>query len=288
MIIFDFNQIMLSNIIISMKGHNIIDVSMIRHMALNSIRAHLKKFKKDFGPEIVIATDHSSWRKEFFPFYKAYRSDNREADSLDWNLIYECMNTVRGELKNEFPYNVINIYGAEADDIIGTLVHEFGMDISEDRILIISSDKDFIQLHTYGNVSQYSPIEKKFIKHSNPDSYLFEHICKGDRGDGIPNVYSPDNSFVDKIRQSPVTKKKLQTLLDNEDNALPEVKRNLSRNRTLIDLTRTPKKLKEKILTRYRENKNTIEGKEFSSNELVDYFMKNRLVQHMRNLKDFI
>lgn len=251
MIILDYNQIALSNIIVQQLGEE----DMIRHMILNSIRMYNKKFGEEYG-DIVIASDgKNTWRRDVFPQYKGVRKKNREESSVDWSEIFRIMDTVRNELKEYSHFKVLNFDGCEGDDIIGALVEntqEFG---KYERVMIVSSDTDFIQLHRYDNVKQYSPIQKRFVTEKNPHSYFFEHIIRGDSGDGIPNVLSGDNVFLDGIRQTPITAKKLDEWVRNAEDlksVMPEdVYRNYQRNKKLIDLSEIPNDLKEKIINSY-------------------------------------
>jgi 5'-3' exonuclease len=231
---------------------------------------------------MVIACDNTNyWRRQFFPYYKANRKKNQENSEMNWKAIFECMNKIRSELKEYFPYRVIDIESAEADDIIGTLVNEFGTELSiGEPILILSGDKDFIQLHTYANVAQYDPTRKKWVSHSDPQKFLEEHILKGDSSDGVPNVLSPDNCFVIGERQKPLTQKKIDALEEADlfcktDHPLH---RNFLRNKTLIDLNFTPKDLRNKIMDSY----NSQTGKDRS--KLMNYFIDNKL----RNLTEHI
>jgi 5'-3' exonuclease len=231
---------------------------------------------------MVIACDNTNyWRRQFFPYYKANRKKNQENSEMNWKAIFECMNKIRSELKEYFPYRVIDIESAEADDIIGTLVNEFGTELSiGEPILILSGDKDFIQLHTYANVAQYDPTRKKWVSHSDPQKFLEEHILKGDSSDGVPNVLSPDNCFVIGERQKPLTQKKIDALEEaglfcKTDHPLH---RNFLRNKTLIDLNFTPKDLRNKIMDSY----NSQTGKDRS--KLMNYFIDNKL----RNLTEHI
>ena len=242
MMIIDYNGIAMGNIIVNQKRMDM-NEDTIRHMILNSIRMHVKKHKDEYG-QVVIACDGGSWRRDVFPQYKWARRNNRTESSLDFDLIFKCLNMVREEISLNMPYKVVHIPNVEADDIIGTLVEqtqEFGQ---HEDVMIISADKDFIQLQKYGNVKQYSPMTKKFIKDENPHSYLFEHVLKGDSSDGIPNVLSGDNTFVESIRQSPMTKKKIQEYVDNAENLQSymsdEVYRNYKRNQLLVDLAYIP------------------------------------------------
>ena len=287
MIIVDLNQVMLSNLLMSLGKHTnaSIEEGMVRHMVLNSLRSYKVKFGHEYG-ELIIACDNTNyWRRKVFPYYKANRKKNQEASELDWKAIFECLNKIRQELKDYFPYRVIDIESAEADDIIGTLVREFGTEEEvifglEEKILILSGDKDFIQLHVYKNVKQYDPTRKKWVSHDNPDRYLDEHILKGDAGDGVPNVLSSDNCFVVGDRQKPMTQKKIESFIalgmDGKHNH-PNF-RNYMRNKQLIDLSFTPNEIREKVIESY----NAQEGKDRS--KLMNYFISNKL----RNLTEHI
>jgi hypothetical protein len=282
MIILDLSQVMLSNIMVQLGNHTNAEVeeNMVRHMVLNSIRSYKTKFGDEYG-EFVIACDNKNyWRRQLFPYYKANRKKNQEASEINWKAIFECLNKIREELKLVFPYRVIDIESAEADDIIGTLCREFG---DYQKILILSGDKDFIQLQRYMQVRQYDPVRKKFITHNDPDRFLKEHIIKGDAGDGIPNILSEDNCFVLGNRQKPVTQKKLDSLIETglEGKFDHPNFRNYKRNEQLIDLTKIPDSIANKIIESYEGQA----GKK--SNKLMDYFIANRLKNLMENIGDF-
>ncbi len=282
-ILVDLNQVMIANLMVQIGNHHNaqVDENMIRHMVLNSIRFNRMKFKEEFGELIICADDKNYWRRAQFPYYKASRRKNREESELDWSAIFNALNKVRQELKDHFPYKVIQIDGAEADDIIGTIVHQEGRLLNTgEKFLILSGDKDYIQLHKYANVKQYSPVLKKWVVHSNPEQYLYEHIIKGDAGDGIPNILSPDNSFVMNIRQKPVTKKRLEEWIDINKMS-SEVKRNYMRNKSLIDLSEVPQHLKTSILEAYSAE-NTKDR-----SQLLNFFIKNRLKLLTESLGEF-
>jgi 5'-3' exonuclease len=282
-ILVDLNQVMIANLMMQIGNHQNaeVDENMIRHMVLNSIRFNRMKFKEEFGELIICADDKNYWRRAQFPYYKASRRKNREESELDWTAIFTALNKIREELKTVFPYKVIQIDGAEADDIIGTIVHHEGRLLNTgEKFLILSGDKDYIQLHKYANIKQYNPVMKKFVAHSNPEQYLFEHIVKGDAGDGIPNILSADNSFVMNIRQKPVTKKRLEEWIDINKMS-SEVKRNYMRNKSLIDLSEVPEHLKTKILEAYSAE-NTKDR-----SQLLNFFIKNRLKLLTESLGEF-
>ena len=282
MILVDLNQVMIANLMANIGNHHnaAIDENMIRHMVLNSLRMNKVKFGPEFGEMIICADDKNYWRRSFFPYYKASRRKSREESELDWNAIFVSLNKIREELKTVFPYKVIQIDTAEADDIIGTICHNKGTVLnSGDPILILSSDKDYIQLHKYANIKQYDPIRKRWIAHSDPDIYLLEHIIKGDTGDGVPNVLSNDNCFVVGERQKPITQKRMSELSGTITNE--QILRNFNRNQTLIDLTKIPTSLQTKIIEKFDE----INPKDRS--KLFEYFMENNLRNLMQNIQEF-
>lgn len=252
MIIMDYNGIAIGNIMINKEN----DEDMIRHMILNTIRMYKVKFQKEYGDVVIACDGMNNWRKEVFPQYKANRRKSRETSDFDWNEAFRILHSVREELLENFPYKVIHVDGCEADDIIGTLVentNEFG---NHEKVMIISADKDFAQLQRFDNVRQFSPLTKKFIDEDHARLKLQEHIIRGDASDGVPNVLSHDDVFIEGLRQTPVTKKKLTEILDNlGDGHQPHGAswyRNYQRNQRLIDLTFTPQELKSEILNEYK------------------------------------
>lgn len=285
MILIDFNQILLSNLFASIGNHHNIDISedLVRHMFLNSIRATRKKFHKEYGEIIICCDSKYSWRKKEFPYYKANRKSDRESSEIDWNELHRIMDVVRQELVEYFPYKIIQIDGCEADDIIGTICQDHGAIVGDgnEKILIVSNDKDFVQLHTYSNVYQYDPIRSKDIRISDPENHLLEHILKGDSGDGIPNILSADNALALKIRQKPMTAKRMALFKESLDNLSDEEKERYKRNRKLIDLTFTPNEIKDAIRKEYNKEKETGRG------YLYKFFMDKKLKNLMSDIQDF-
>ena len=147
--------------------------------------------------------------------------------------------------------------------------------------MIVSGDKDFIQLHKYKNVKQYSPILKKHVNGHNPDTYIRTHILKGDTSDGVPNVLSPDITFTEGLRQRPLGKKKIETWLESMDSMPDEAKRNYQRNEKLINLDKIPQELEEQILSEIDEAPHGDRSK------LLNYFIDNKLKELTESIGDF-
>ena len=281
MILIDLTQVLIASLMAQTRGGTeTIDEPLVRHIALKSLAMYRKRYHRTFG-ELVLADDsHGVWRKDVFPPYKANRKKGRDNDTKDWGLIFDCITTIRQELKDNFPYKYLMIDRCEADDIIGVLCEKYG---DTENIMIVSGDKDFQQLQRYSKVKQCSPITKKNIKltKEQAEAYLVDHIIGGDTGDGVPNVLSQDDCFVEGIRQRPLSKKKREIIKDplvaNDD----EVDRNLQRNRSLIDLTYIPNEYKKQILHEF-------DNVEVASRAgLLTYFINNRLMDLEESIGDF-
>ena len=284
MILVDMNQVTLSNLMVQLGGNKNVEPDFVRHMVLNSLRSYRTKFVNEYG-ELVLCYDNKvNWRREYFPNYKFSRRKDRKQSKLDWNKIFDTLHMIRDELTEYFPYKVLEVENAEADDIIASVVfHVASEPKNYEKVLILSSDKDFIQLQKYNFVSQYSPMQKKFVNGIDPTTYIKEHILKGDRGDGVPNFLSPDNTFVDELRQRPMSKRKLEAWIDLEpsDYCNEEMMRNYHRNRTLIDLSYIPDNIKEKCTETF------LDAPEGNRKHLLNYFIKKKLKSLMENIGDF-
>lgn len=281
MIILDLSQVMIANYMAQVGAHagKVFDENLFRHMVLNSIRSYKVKFGINFGELVIACDDKRTWRKEIFPHYKASRKKAREESDIDWSIIFNSLNKIKAELKEYFSYRVIQVEGAEADDIIGTLAHTF-----DDRILILSGDKDFKQLQKYPRVEQFDPIRKKSFLEGNPVQQLKELIIRGDIGDGIPNILSPDNSLVDGIKQKSITKKKLDIWLEMSFEDLEndkDIGANFKRNRQLIDLSFTPDSLRNLIVDEFNSQANKPRDKMFN------YMINNRMKMLIEHINEF-
>jgi hypothetical protein len=283
MIIVDYSGIAVAAAF-SQKHPDQLDQGVVRHMILNSLRMHNQKNRDEFG-QMVIACDSSSWRKEIFPEYKAARKKSREKSKLDWNNFFTMVNTVRDEIKENFPYPVVTVDRAEADDIIGILVSELQEFGRHEEILIVSGDKDFLQLQQFSNVKQYSPVQRKFLKCEDPHRYLFEHICKGDASDGVPNVLSSDKTFTEELRQTPLRAKRIDEWWENrhslQNHMDNEVWRNYQRNEWMINLRKTPPEIRQEVINQVGEQS----GKD--NNKILNYLVTNRCGLLVESAQEF-
>lgn len=265
MILIDWNGIAVGSIVTQKLD---LEEDIIRHVILNQLRMYNSKFRKEYG-QMVICCEGRSWRKDHFPNYKANRTKTRDKDQDHWEEVFRLINLIKQEVEENLPYKVVQVEKAEADDIIGTLsemTQEFGQ---HEPIMIVSNDKDFLQLQKWKNVHQYSPMKKKVITEEHPHLYLQEHIIRGDSSDGIPNILSSDDVFITEgERQTPVRQKFVDEVIADLDEGellyAASWYRNYLRNKSLIDLSETPDLIKQNIINTYNEyqpaNKNRVLG----------------------------
>ena len=301
MIIIDFSGTLHSIINAHLHFDGDVSEEKIRHVTMMALRRYRQKFMKEYGQDFIIACDAKNyWRKEIFPYYKQKRRNDRKDSEIDWNRLYKYIDTVKEEIKEHFHYPVIEVDGAEADDVIAVMTKEWvrreshmGWPITYTKkapVMIISRDKDLFQLQDERKlVKQYDPVDDKEKICDDPLRFRFEHTVKGDVGDGIPNILSPENSLAVGIRQKPIYQKKLDEWyqLGNDDSKSPmhslpsDATHRFMLNYALIDFRAIPNELNDKIFREWdsqREKKNTI----------MKYFMKHRLTDCLSNLQDFI
>lgn len=279
-ILLDFSQVVISNYMQQVKSQPTLEEGLLRHVVLNSIRMYNAQFRENYGRMVICTDSHNSWRRDVFPYYKATRRRDREDSDIDWQHLFEILKMVRREVAETFPYKVMEIDGAEADDIIATLAIRFH---DKENIVIVSSDKDFQQLQRWSNVTQFSPYSKEFMVCQNPEQFLREHIMRGDRSDGVPNFLSPDDIFVSEGRQSPIMEKKIAVWLTQEPEQYCDARmlRNYRRNEQLVDLTRTPEHIQGSIFEEF------VKPPIGSVNKIYPYLVANRLATLVESLADF-
>jgi hypothetical protein len=292
-IVIDYNQVAISNLMVEMGGRKDIEINLplIRHMIINSVRGYKQKFGAQYGDLVVACDNRHYWRRKVFENYKANRKKDREASGYDWSAIFEALATVREELDKVFPYPVINVEGAEADDVIATLAewsqtNDLSAGIVEEPkpLLIVSGDHDFIQLQKYSNVKQYSPIHKKMVKpERSPQTYVIEHIIRGDSGDGVPNVLSDDLCLVEGRRQKPIQTKKLEEWIKNPESMPSDdtFKQNYERNKVLVDLDCIPRSVKESIIN------NFVNQPRKDRSQLMNFFMQHKMKMMLEVISEF-
>ena len=279
MILVDANQIAISHLMVRSKIENGIHIESVRKSIIRVLARIHKKFKGNYGDMCLCYDDKNYWRRQVFPYYKQNRKTERENSKYDWDKVFSVLNIIRDEIRDNFPYQVIQVQGAEADDVIASLVKLNDERDVPEPTLILSADKDFIQLHKYDSVRQYDPIRNRWIEHEDPVQYLQEHIIKGDRSDGIPNILTCDDAIVTGKPQKKMSRDKITSLASmNPEKFTNYIRlRNWRRNAELIDFSKIPEEIEVRIIDIFNttEPQDSISMKYFIENniqELIDEF----------------
>lgn len=256
----------------------------LRHLIINQMRSINLKFREEYGQLIICSDASGNWRKKKYPFYKANRVYKVKADGPNWTDIFQKLNKVMLEIRDNLPFKYIQVYGCEADDIIGCLVHKRKQLIpEEENILIVSSDKDMAQLLRDKKVKQYKPHTKVMAREDNPEKFLLELIMRGDRSDGVPNIRSENDSFITGTRQKQIPAMFVEQVWRTKGACLNDFeKQRFKENTDLIDLGSTPKNLVNEILQEFQKPINNI-----NSSKTLSYLASCGLVTLCEKLDDF-
>lgn len=297
MILVDYSQVSLAAILTfqrELKGTESEVKNLIRHVTLSTIKSYKKKYGKEFGELVVCCDGRKYWRKEAFAHYKAGRKKARDASDLDWKLIFDTLTEMREDIAEHFPWRVIHVDRAEADDVIATMTKwvqtnqlvQQGLMEEPQKVLIISSDKDFKQLQLFGDVKQWSPMQKKYITTTKTElrDWMIEHIVKGDAGDGVPNILSVDDVFVKGERQKPVSAKRLAEFIENGYDACrtDQEKAGWARNKRMVDFAYIPEDVQNDIVQTYLNN-----APKGDKQDVFNYLVEHRCRLLLNELDDF-
>jgi hypothetical protein len=281
MILLDYSQVAISNLHQLLKKESEqVEPDLLRHMILNSIRKANREFGKDYG-QMVICTDNANyWRKSYFKYYKSTRKKDREDSGIDWALVFQTLHQLRDEIRETFPYKVMNVPMAEADDVIGIIVKHFH---SDGKLLILSGDKDFLQLQIYPNVFQYAPTKDSYLKTDDPVRFLKEHIMRGDKGDGVPNFLSADDSFETGTRQKSILSAKVDVWVTQQPEEFCDetTLANYYRNQKLVDLSQIPLEVEAAVLSEYEK---PIVG---NRSKIYGYLVKHKMANLLSCIREF-
>jgi 5'-3' exonuclease len=281
MILMDFSNIAVRSVLRDGEAADNINISLTRHALLRSILYYRRKFN-EYGELVICCDSKNNWRKQYFEHYKAKRKKDQKESFIDWDKVYEFIEITKKEISEAFPYRLIEIPNMEGDDVIASIVIA---KYRKEKCMIVSSDEDFIQLQKFENVEQYSPTTKDFLTTENLDYFIFEHIVRGDVADGIPNILSDLDTFVDETkRQKQLRKTKVDLWYDSRDidDSLNE---RFELNKKLVDLTMIPVELQEKAVEKF--NSYNLEELNSRRKQLYGYLTKNKLFNILEDVGVF-
>ena len=208
-----------------------------RYLILTELAILHKKYNPN---NVFICCDRNSWRSDHFEYYKAKRKAKRNEHPEKFEELFKQASLFEEELETVFKYNILQCKGAEGDDGVGFLVHELP---KEDTKIIVSMDKDMVQLLSIPNTIFFNIHHLKKCEEycENPEIALQKLIINGDSSDGIPNMKSDSDTFVnEEKRQKSCGEKTIEKMfIAGFDEILKENvtwRKNYKRNEKLIVL----------------------------------------------------
>lgn len=289
----DYSQLVLSTIMATFRPNEPLDLDMLRHLILNTLRSNVLKNKKNY-PFVIICVDNGTggyWRKKVAWYYKFKRAAQRDASGWDFSVIFDCMKTIEKEIRQYIPMTILDIPGCEADDHIAVMTKHFAN--QGVPVLITSSDGDFTQLHKFPNVKQWDAIHKKWVsvKHGSSLDDLFFKCFKGDKKDGIAGVKATSSHYADGEGRSPALSSKLletytaAAMISDDELKLvmPEAEFiRYKENRLLLDFECIPTEIQDKIINEFKGYKVP------SPNGMMQYFTEHELKKLLPHMDEFI
>lgn len=239
------------------------DMSFIYHMELKSLFNVLKTYSNVY----ICKEGNNSlkWRKSVFSGYKENRKETKASD--EYKLFMSSLPKLEQVLE-DLPVKILRADFAEADDIIHAMVEKYHNDY--DKILILSSDKDLVQLKNYygDNIDVYNMARKKYIDKNK--NIVLEKAIVGDASDGIPGIPGIGIKTFEKI-------------IADKDEWNKKIKNGklemLKRFINIIDLRKFPNEYKQNILL---EDENSDLNK-FDADAVEMFLFENNLNQLLNN-----
>lgn len=296
MILIDLSGVVIGAVIKTVTANpKELSLELVRNVAINRVLQFKNKFKK-YGDVVICADSQNYWRKDVFPEYKQNRKKARKKSKVDWQKLSSYLNTVQAEMKEYLPYIYLEIDKCEADDIIAVICkyyHSKKPDAKgEDIIMIVSSDKDMLQLQKFKHIDQFSTAAKAIISNDVSDYHLTEHVIRGDSSDGVPNILSDDDVFlVEGKRQKAISatfiKDSLKMSAPQYICPTKESFKKYERNKVLIDLECIPENYVADIRTAFDEALENTSALKMKKSRLFTYLVKNRMRILMDKLSEF-
>lgn len=287
----DMSQLMIACISKTFKPTDQIDLGMVRHLILDTLRANVVKFRKDY-PEVVLAFDSAKgglgyWRRDISYYYKKNRKKARDESGFDWEKIFGYIEQVIAEIRLQMPFKSIRVDRVEADDIIAVLVKRLSFEGR--KTLILSGDGDYAQLHKFAGVKQYAPTKKEFVKCKvDPHMDLMVKLIKGDKGDCIASIKCRSDYYYTQLegeRAPAITQKWIAELTSVDDPRTlmtEEQKARFDENKKLVDFDCIPDTIQQQIVEAYQV------AKPAGRATMYNYFMMSGLNKLMNKLQDFL
>lgn len=197
-------------------------------------------FKKFQCTGVLCAFEgRNNWRKTVYPDYK-----NKELDDIYYEDVQEAIVMLRDFLEVHTSIHSMSVHSVEADDVIAVVCQKKHHNT---ECVIVSSDRDFVQLLKFNGVTLFSPQQQEMRKTDDAEFDLFMKCIRGDPSDNIMSAFPR------------VRKTKLEEAFYGESMAYVNLMETINKdgtkvgdryqeNKLLIDLEKQPVNLREAII----------------------------------------
>jgi 5'-3' exonuclease len=276
----------------------------ITGMAVNTAFLTINKYFKMHKPcKVVMAFDRSSWRKQYTASNecistKPYKGNRRQnmtpSEEARYKLFLEHVAEFENLLREHTSISVIADEGLEADDVIAGLCQTLSVTEPESEKIIVSQDKDLIQLLRYDNVRLIDPAtgDDRSLSDWNgdPDLFMFEKCIRGDAGDNVQSAYPRIRktrilkAYEDDYEKTNVMEHEWDLPLGDGQVKTVVVKDLFKENVLLMDLSAQPVDIQKRMVTAVLHGlRNTGQFEYFSFLRFIGKYEMKRLAENIES-----
>ncbi len=251
-IAFDISNILYRTFYANKSDDDTTIAGLAHHAALTT----LNKYNREFKPhKLILCCDRKSWRKAYTASEEAvtpkqYKGNRRQkmtpAEQKKYAAFMDHLREFEEIIDEHTSVITMAEIGLEADDIMAGVCQVLTMD-EDNEVILVTADKDMIQLLRYPNVRLIDPASGKDRTLDEWDGdanlFMFEKCIRGDRGDWVQSAYP-------RVKKTRIMKAwnddfelanmMNETWIHPDDGKEYIVKQLFKENQLLMDLTKQP------------------------------------------------
>jgi 5'-3' exonuclease len=192
------------------------------------------------------------WRMELTKEYKADRCDLTAKANFKPTFEKTYSKIIPKIIKENTNISKLRLDKLEADDIIAVICKYYEKKYPDEKVYIVSGDKDFLQLGRDNVIFiNYKTKKPLILSEEQAKEELKMKILNGDCSDNIVTIFPKDRKLL--------SLKKRKELIENDSSLQeyfkenPDIKKKYDINCQMIDFNYIPKDLKKNILVEYKK-----------------------------------
>lgn len=257
-LVLDISNLLYRSFYANKDSDDMTTAGLAHHQALILLNKYFKQYKPK---KVFMVFDRPNWRKIYTQssdcysgrVYKGHRRQNlTPSEQIKYQKFCEHLREFEVLMREHTSVICLasegeNGRGLEADDIISGIVQKFHETY---EIVIVSADKDLMQLLRHDTVSLVDPAtdtKRTLDEYDNDANYfMFEKCIRGDMGDNVGSAYPRVRSTkIKQAYQDPYEcEKMMQTTWTDQDSNERSVRKLFNENKFLMDLYSQPDDIK--------------------------------------------